>query len=317
MRLPILYLAPMHGVTNRVYRNAFFRHFGGFDAAMAPFIPSANSSDMKATHFKDILADSGARVPVIPQVMSNDAAGFVMTARKVSALGYSEVNWNLGCPYPMIANKQRGAGLLPYPEKIDRFLEKVCSGVDMAISVKLRLGMYDQKEILDLMPILNGYPLLKLIIHARIGTQMYGGDVDLEGFQAALSLSAHPVVYNGDIKDTATFEALRLRFPLVNEWMIGRWALSNPFIASTIRGAALPDDPVGVIHQFHDDLYACYRRVLYGPRHVLDKMKEIWSYLAPSFSGSGTVLKSIGQARTLEAFERTACVVFEEGQWLS
>ena len=177
--------------------------------------------------------------------------------------------------------------------------------------------MYDAKEILDLIPVLNGYPLRRLIIHSRIGTQMYGGEVDLEGFQAALSLSSHPVVYNGDIKDAATFEALKLRFPLVNEWMIGRWALSNPFIAATMRGIALPDDPVGVIREFHDDLYSCYRRVLYGPRHVLDKMKEIWSYLAPSFSRSGPVLKSIGGVKTLETFERTASVVFAEEKWLA
>lgn len=314
---PVLYLAPMHGVTNRVYRNAFFRHFGGFDAAMAPFIPSANSSDMKATHFKDIVADSEALVPVLPQVMSNDPSGFVMTARRVAALGYGEVNWNLGCPYPMIANKRRGAGLLPYPELVDKFLDVACSGLDISISAKLRLGMYDAKEILDLVPVLNRYPLRRLIIHSRIGTQMYGGDVDLDGFQAALSLSSHPVVYNGDIKDAATFEALKYRFPLVNEWMIGRWALSNPFIASSIRGIALPADPVCVIREFHDDLYSCYRKVLYGPKHVLDKMKEIWSYLAPSFSGSGRILKAIGASKTLESFDRTVATVFLTAEWLA
>ena len=137
---PILYLAPMHGVTNRVYRNAFFRHFGGFDAAMAPFIPSASSSDMKATHFKDIVADSEASIPVIPQVMSNDPGGFVMTAKRVAALGYDEVNWNLGCPYPRVANKKRGSGLLSHPDIIAAILNKLQGNLPLGFGIKCRLG---------------------------------------------------------------------------------------------------------------------------------------------------------------------------------
>jgi hypothetical protein len=38
----ILYLAPLRGFTEYIYRNAFARHFSGFDIAMAPFIPTDN-----------------------------------------------------------------------------------------------------------------------------------------------------------------------------------------------------------------------------------------------------------------------------------
>ena len=37
-------------------------------------------------------------------------------------LGYTELNWNLGCPYPMVAKRGMGSGGLQSPEKIDEIL---------------------------------------------------------------------------------------------------------------------------------------------------------------------------------------------------
>ena len=127
--------------------------------------------------------------------------------------GYGEVNWNLGCPYPMVTGKRRGAGLLPYPGAIKAFLDEACARSALPISVKLRLGLVDPREILAVMPALNAFPLRRVIIHPRIGAQMYEGDVDLDGFAEAAALCAHDVMYNGDIRNVADFESIRTRFP--------------------------------------------------------------------------------------------------------
>jgi len=310
-----LQLAPLHGITNRVFRNALAKHFSGFDGAMAPFIQSVHASDARGVHFRDLLPEYNTRLPVVPQILGNDAEGFVCTAKLVAGLGYGEVNWNLGCPYPMVTSKKRGAGLLPHPLLVRQFLEAACVSTTVPISVKLRLGLVDAAEILAIMPILNAFPLRRVIIHPRIGTQLYDGAVDLEGFGKAAALSVHPVSYNGDIKDVATFQFLQRRFIQVDEWMIGRGAVANPFLPVLIKGGVLPEDPVGTMKAFHDELYLSYREILDGQKHVLDKMKELWTYFRLSLPAGAEAYKSLTKAMTFPAYETAVCSVFSCASW--
>ena len=313
-----LHLAPLHGVTNRVYRAALFRHFGGFDCAMAPFILAVRTSKAKPNHFKDLLpgpvseSQSEAlsasdlarpRVPLIPQLLGNDPIAFVETAEVLVGLGYAEIDWNLGCPYPMVADKERGSGLLPFPNRIGKVLDAACAMPGLAISVKLRLGRSDPLDIERLMPVLNEHPLSRVIIHPRVGTQMYRGQADVEAFARAAELCRHRVVYNGDIASAEAYEKLAARLPAVDEWMIGRGAVSNPFLAEEIKALAVAGDRSGRLRAWHDELYRSYREALSGPAHVLDKMKEVWSYLGASFPGRPRQLERISRAKSLEAYE--------------
>jgi tRNA-dihydrouridine synthase len=307
---PFLSLAPLHGVTNRTYRSAYFAHFRGFDEAFAPFILAVPTARMKGSHFKDFVPDPTLGVPLVPQLLGADPEGFLDCARAISGMGYGEVNWNLGCPYPMVAKKGRGSGLLPHPDRIERFLESVCPHLDIELSVKLRLGRHESAEILALMPILNRYPIKRVIIHPRVGVQMYRGAVDLEGFARAASLSAHPVFYNGDIGDSLTLSELAGMFPSVTGWMIGRSALRDPFLPARIKGLELPADEAGTIRAFHDTLFASYREILCGPAHALDKMKEVWTYLGLSFPRAMREREAIARAKDLDSYSRAVDSLF-------
>jgi len=305
-----LYFAPLQGVGNRVVRNAFFSRFPGFDAAIAPFIPSTFNAKSDEKQFRDLLPDANVGVPLIPQILGNEAESFIATSRVLADFGYTEINWNLGCPFPMVANKKRGSGLLPFPELIEQFLEQVCSHISVPLSVKVRLGRNDPREILRLVPIFNAFPLKSVIIHPRIGIQMYEGTVDLDAFSEAALKLKHDVVYNGDIKDVETYESLRKRFPFVTSWMIGRWAIRDPFLPARIKGLPLPADQTATIKAFHDDAYHEYREILCGPQHILDKMKELWGYLGLGFSKNQRALKNISHAKTIDAYDRAVDSLF-------
>jgi tRNA-dihydrouridine synthase len=326
---PYLYLAPLHGVTNRIFRAAYFRRFPGFDAALAPFIaavrcpPPASAASAAANaaaaspfpaaakHFKDLLPPADPGVRLTPQLLGNDPDAFLETAAVLAAAGYTEVDWNLGCPYPMVAKKLKGAGLLAHPEKIDRFLDAVCRRLEIGLSLKVRLGWRRADESAVLVPIYNRYPLVRLTLHARVGVQMYAGQVDLDGFAAAAAACRHPVVYNGDIADAAGLAALRRRFPAVAGWMLGRGALADPFLPAAAKGLAPAAAPRAVLAAFHADLYAGYRAVLSGPGHTLDKMKEVWRYLGagPAFAGRRAALGRLAAAKTFPAYEAAAAAV--------
>ena len=314
---PELYLAPLRGFTDYIYRSAFSRHFNGFDAAVTPFIPTVETARARPSHLKDVLPENNASLPVIPQIIGNDPANFIALAAQLFDLGYTTVNWNLGCPYPMVAKKQRGSGLLPFPEKIDAFLEKSLSSIPNRLTIKTRLGRNKSNEIFQLMPVFNRYPLAEIVIHPRTGKQMYDGEPDLDAFEKCIQMTHHRIVYNGDITDLATFENLSMRFKDTRGWMIGRGAVANPYLPAIIRaGRDDAANQVETFRRFYEDLFESYEQVFSGPGHLLARMKGFWTYFSQSFTDGRKILKKVHRTHKLQRYVDIVARFFEqEAQW--
>lgn len=314
--LPTLILAPIRGITDALYRNTFVRYFPGFDLAVAPFVTTHQGKRIKPGHLRDLALKKNSALPVIPQILGKDPDQFITLAQALKKIGHTQINWNLGCPYPMVANKQRGSGLLPYPDRIASFLQQL-DKLDISLSIKTRLGRFETDEILKLMPIFNDFPLTDLIIHPRTGKQMYEGTVDLDMFERCLALSRHPVIFNGDITSMEVFSRLNKRFKNVRGWMIGRAALANPFLPGQIKRRELSRDKVQLIRLFHNDLYSQYQATLFGPAHIMGQMKGIWFYLSQSFQNSNKILKKIRKCKSMAQYDRLTQQVFEQEKWLA
>jgi len=293
-----LYMAPLKGLTDHLFRTAFAEHFGGFDLAIAPFISSKRDHIFKPKYVRDVLPENNTALPVIPQILSNAAEDFTALSNYLFDLGYESVNWNLGCPSRTVTSKKRGAGMLPHTDLIRTFLDDAFSRIKGKISVKLRLGWTSSDDIFRLLPILNQYPLEVVIIHPRTGIQQYEGEIDLSAFEHCLSSLKHPVVYNGDIRTYNDFKRLSRRFESVSQWMIGRGCFADPFLPTVIRtGDTEVPDRIQIMKRFHDDLFEKYNRVLHGPSHLLNRMKGIWRYLSFSLKGSENFTKRINKAQ--------------------
>lgn len=307
-----LTLAPLRGFTDIVFRNAFNGHFSGIDEAVAPFVTAIPGRRIKPSHLADLDPAQNRGVPLVPQILGNDGDMFVRLANTLRDMGYDEINWNLGCPYPMVARKKRGSGLLPHPETIDRLLERIMNGCGGRISIKTRLGRHTAEEMDALIPVFNRYPLARVIVHPRTGAQMYEGDVDLEAFARCLGAIDHPVVYNGDIIDPAMVDRLTHRFPTVAGWMLGRGLIANPFLAEMIQGAEIHDAACRRrFFDFHEDLLAGYTRRFSGPGHVLDRMKGFWRYFSTAFGNGRRILKKIRRVSSLEKYRSIVSAAIE------
>ena len=138
-------------------------------------------------------------IPCVPQAIGKSPQALKALLEAFKDLGHSAADLNAGCPYPMVARKGRGAGLLNDPDNLARMLE---AGVETMgpgnFSLKTRLGYSRADTLLELMPLLNRFPLRYLCVHARTARQMYEGPVDLRRFALVAASSANPVVYNGD-----------------------------------------------------------------------------------------------------------------------
>lgn len=315
--VPYLYLAPIRGITDALFREIFHTHFSGFDAAMAPFLNPQIKSMFEDKVLQDVLPENNKQQQVIPQLLHTSPEPFLTAAKRLSELGYSHLNWNLGCPAPMVAKKKRGSGLLPFPEKIIQLLDEIIPKLEIELSIKTRLGFYDTSEIFELLPRLNSYPLKEIIIHARLGKQLYKGSTDPESFVRCQQLSTHTLVYNGDIVSTNDFLSLTKKVTSTKRWMVGRGAIMNPMIAEQIKTATEPDGKSSILNNqekydrlfhFHQDLYEGYSDLLSGPSHILGRLKLIWTYLFSSFGVNRKYLKKILKSNSsvtyLEAVEQ-------------
>lgn len=302
MSQPTLILAPIRGITGCYFRTLFNDYFPGFDGAVAPFINPQRCSQYQPKQLKDLLPAANTSLSVIPQLLHSNADDFLFLASRLHDLGYKEINWNLGCPAPMVTKKKRGSGLLPYPDEILRFLDKVIPQLPIQLSIKTRLGLDSPEELLTLLPALDDYPLSEIIIHGRLGKQMYKGTSDRENFARCLKLTKHLIVYNGDIDTLDTFKELQLLFPQINKWMIGRGVLSNPFLAGAIRDGDTNKDFRQLQH-FHKELYSCYQELLSGQAHLLGRMKQLWFYLSHFFPSQKKTWKAIKKCNTEQHYQ--------------
>lgn len=289
-----LFLAPIQGMTIAYYRNLFAKIIGGIDVYYAPFIATADMDKVNPILLKDILVENNdSGVKVIPQILSNNGTEFKLFSDVIADMGYKEINWNIGCPFPMVTRKKRGSGILPYPDMVRDVLDIVCAN-SYTITVKMRLGLNNAEEGMKIIEVLNDYPLGGVIIHARTGKQMYTGNVDLSWFESLASACKHEITYNGDIFTYNDFLLISSRFPNINNFMLGRGALSDPFLPSTIKGKIFPiDSKMCMLKEFHDAIFSYYKNILSGERHLCDKMKEFWRYLSAHTDRDGKLLKKI------------------------
>jgi tRNA-dihydrouridine synthase len=292
-----IYLAPLRGVTDRIFRNTFEKHFGKFDFLLAPFTPTVKGTFVNPSHIRDLSVEHNDCKRVIPQIIGNMPDDIFVLANHFKSMGYQSVNINMGCPQPQIIRKRRGSGMLGHPDLIKSILDKLFENQEQVVSVKMRLGYSSAEESEKIISIFNQYPLHEVIIHPRTGIQMYSGNVDLEHFLIRSQALKHPVVYNGDIWSLNHYKQYKQRFPHINRWMTGRGTCCNPYLLQEIRTGSAVRKDFSVIKAFHDDIFELSKERLSGPAHLLGKMKELWNYLSQLFPDSKRVLKSV-QKRT-------------------
>ncbi|MDD2983943.1 MAG: tRNA-dihydrouridine synthase family protein [Crocinitomicaceae bacterium] len=288
-----LNLAPLQSFTDHHFRNAFQEFMGDVDQFYAPYLKMNNDGTIKEGPKKDILPKNNPFEPVIPQLMACCPADFFIMADYIADLGYTEVNWNLGCPYPMVAKRDLGSGILNKPEKITHILDEVLPKTKLQVGIKMRMGYEDTNDILKILPELNAYPLTEIIVHARYGKQLYQGECDRHQFTNCIPLTNHRLTYNGDIRSVAEFRTLKTMFPEVNHWMIGREAIGNPFLFEMIQedSEELPEDWRSVFESFLVQLLENHLSESDNQGNIFLKTKHYWEYFHAG------VLKETGDYR--------------------
>jgi len=309
MAASIFYLAPLQGFTEYPFRKAMLAAGTTPSVFVAPFVDAHEYARGKARRLKDILPENNEGITLIPQLLGSNPDELVVLMAWYRELGYSNVSLNLGCPYPMVALKGSGSGLISKPEVVRSILAKLFATYpDIQLSVKTRLGYLDSREIESLIPVLNEFPLAEVVVHPRIGKQLYKGDADVDAFEKVLPTIKAPVCFNGDILSVTDYLERSKRFPTVSRWMIGRGALQNPLIFNDIKEGkeSSPDEILSAMHKLHDALFQHYVSALSGNSHLVKKMGPFWEYFSLPFPDRRKAFKKAVKATTADQYRIAA-----------
>jgi tRNA-dihydrouridine synthase B len=300
----ILSLAPMQGYTDAVFRRAHYSFIGGVDRYYSPYFKVENEGLINAKYIRDISPEKNQEINLIPQILTNKTKDFNIAIPLLAKMGYNELNWNLGCPYPMVSKHQLGSGLLPYPEMIDSILSEIDRPAGFAISVKMRAGYLKDYDFYTVIKILNKHQIKEVIFHPRIGKQLYKGNANSLLLKPVTEYSIHPVAYNGDICTYEDAIQIHSTYPSINHLMIGRGLLYNPFLAKEInqKKSTEPEEKRVDFQKFHHFLIEQYQQQLSGPGHLLTKMIFYWEYFSHLYINQHRIYKEIKKCRTFEDF---------------
>ena len=289
--------APLEGITDAVYRRAHRRYYPGLTRYYTPFISPTQNHCFTPRQRRELAPENNAGVPLVPQLLGKNADDFLWAAGELAAMGYGEVNLNLGCPSGTVTAKGKGAGLLARREELDRFLEAIFSAAPLGISVKTRLGDRNPAEFEGLMEIFEKYPIVRLAVHARTRQEQYRPGVHPEVYAAALARGRLSLSYNGDLFTPADCRRAERAFPGTVSLLLGRGLAADPALAVKVRG----EDPGRrALRGFHRELCEQYPAVFGSRSSAMHRMKAIWHYLLYGFQNGDAFRKRLVKARRWE-----------------
>ncbi len=235
--MPPLFLAPMAGVTNTVFRRLCKEM--GADVLTTEFV-SAEGILHKNERTRRYLEFSPAERPIGVQLFGADPDRLAEAARAVIAwVAPDFLDLNFGCPVNKVVCKNGGSSLLrdlPLMERVARAVVRAAG--ETPVTAKIRTG-WDSTSVNApaAARLLEDCGISRITVHGRTRQQGYSGRADWGVIAETAAAVSIPVVGNGDIASSA--DALRLaRESGVHGLMVGRAAMANPWIFSQIKAAA-------------------------------------------------------------------------------
>ena len=225
-----LYLAPMAGVTDLVFRR-ICKELGA-DVMVTEFVSAegiiqADERTRVYTEFED------EQRPVGVQLFGADGPRMAEAAKKI--IDWKEpdfIDINFGCPVKKVVSRNGGSSLLKDCPVLAQVAESIAKGVgsQVPVTAKIRIG-WDQMMINapEVCRILEECGIQTIAVHGRTRAQGYRGEADWDIIDECSQTVNIPIVGNGDINSGADVKRRRDTTG-VSGIMIGRSAMQYPWV---------------------------------------------------------------------------------------
>jgi tRNA-dihydrouridine synthase B len=312
-----LYLAPMAGVTDLIFRRICKEM--GADVMVTEFVSAegimqADERTRKYTEFDE------EQRPVGVQLFGADGVRMGEAARKIIDKGLAGrvpdfIDINFGCPVNKVVSRNGGSSLL----RDCPLLASVASGVakavghEVPVTAKIRIGWdADSVNAVEVAKTLEDCGMRAIAVHGRTRAQGYGGEADWETIDAVARAVGVPVIGNGDIATGADL-AKRKRETAVSGVMIGRAAMQNPWVfreAKHFLQTGEVMEPVPLTERWELILHHCRMAVeseRYGnERQTLTAMRGRLMAYCKGFPGAKDLRQRLCQVDSVASVEALA-----------
>ena len=245
-----LFLAPMAGVTDRIFRNICAEH--GAEYTVSEMVCAKSLCYEQKSKKKEKSATAA-----LASIYEGDAPGaiqifgseptFMSEAAKMLAEGSYKnclstkkplaIDINMGCPVRKITSNGEGSALMRDPVLAGEIVLAVAKAIDIPVTVKIRAGWDENsKNAVEFSKILEANGASAICVHARTKEQLYRKGIDLEIIKNVKKSVKIPVIGNGDIFSAR--DALEMfKITECDGIMIGRGAMGNPWLFDEIKCA--------------------------------------------------------------------------------
>ncbi|MEC8882042.1 MAG: tRNA dihydrouridine(20/20a) synthase DusA [Pseudomonadota bacterium] len=233
-----IHIAPMMGYTHKHFR-----------FLMRRLCPNALLYTEMVTTGALLYGDASAHLsydcserPVVLQLGGNDPVSLAKCAKMAQDYGYSQVNFNVGCPSSRVQEGGIGACLYPSYELVSQCVQSMNDAVDIPVSVKCRIGVDDCDDFDYLLKFTESLQVSGcdfIVIHARKAwlkglSPKQNRTIPPLRYDVVSRLSDlvdMPVILNGGLVCLDEIQAQLSVFPGV---MIGRFAVNHPMRISRL-----------------------------------------------------------------------------------
>ncbi len=225
-----LYLAPMAGVTDLVFRR-ICKELGA-DVMVTEFVSAEGiiQADERTRIYTEFEEDQR---PVGVQLFGADGDRMAEAAKKIIDWKQPDfIDINFGCPVKKVVSRNGGSSLLKDCPLLTDVASKIAKGVgdQVPVTAKIRIG-WDQNLINapEVCRLLENSGMQAIAIHGRTRAQGYSGEADWEVIDECSRTVSIPVIGNGDIGSGTDVEHRR-NSTGVSGVMIGRSAMTYPWV---------------------------------------------------------------------------------------
>lgn len=226
------FLAPLAGITNLPFR-LLVKSCGC--AVVCTEMISAKGMMYHSRKTHALLATRPEEQPLSVQLFGSEPDVLADCARIIEDMNIAQIlDINFGCSVRKVIKQGAGAALMRTPDLARSILTAVRKAVDMPLSIKIRSGWdASGQDAFRIARIAQDAGVDIIILHPRTATQGFKGKADWNLIRQLKQQISLPVIGNGDItclEDATTM----LSHTGCDGVMVGRAALSNPFILSLI-----------------------------------------------------------------------------------
>jgi nifR3 family TIM-barrel protein len=224
-----LYLAPMAGVSDRIFRQLCKTH--GADVLITEFV-SAEGVFRRNERTREYLDFDEIERPLGVQLFGANPEHMAEAARQVVDWVRPDfIDLNFGCPVNKVVVKNGGSALLKDCPTLAAVADAVVRAVaPLPVTAKIRIGWdADSINAPQVARILQELGIAAIAVHGRTRAQGYSGAADWRVIGEVVASVSIPIIGNGDLASAADVAKRRSETRIAGA-MIGRVAMSAPWI---------------------------------------------------------------------------------------